>query len=54
MGFDSACQLPGMLGVFGRRAIHRYGGVWPFEARLAGDHWEARMEPWVADIIRDL
>lgn len=54
MGYHNPRQLPGTLGAFGRRAIHRYGGVWPFKPNWTGDHWEARMEPWVADVINDL
>ena len=54
MGFETPRSLPGTLGAFGRRAQHRYGGRWPFDARDQGQGWEARMEPWVAEVIHEL
>ena len=54
MGFGNPRQLPGTLGAFGRRAIHRYDGRWPFDAEKRNNEWHARMEPRVAEIIDEL
>ena len=54
MGFDNPRQLPGTLGAYGRRAIHRYGGRWPFDAEIRDFVWHACMAQWVADIIDEL
>ena len=54
MGYDNARSLPGTLGAFGRRANHRYGGVWPFEAKEFNGVWHARMSSEVAAIIATL
>lgn len=31
LGFPSKQSMPGLLGSFGKRANHRYGGIWPFD-----------------------
>ena len=52
--FPSARSMPGLLGAFGRRANHRYGGKWPFEKRWHEDASHMRMDADVAEEIRRL
>jgi len=54
LGFPSARSMPGLLGAFGRRANHRYGGKWPFEKCWHEHVWHMRMEADVAEEIRRL
>lgn len=54
LGFDTARSLPGLLGSFGKRANHRYEGVWPFEAIFQHDGWNMRMTAEDAEIINAL
>lgn len=46
--------MAGMLGAFGRRAKHRYGGRTPWESRWDGVHEKAfhRMRPTVAEAVQ--
>ena len=54
LGFPSARSMPGLLGAFGRRANHRYGGKWPFEKIWHEGAWHMRMDGDVAELIREL
>ena len=54
LGFSNARSLPGLLGAFGRRAEHRYRGVWPFERKLADGEWHLWMSQEAAEVIRPL
>jgi hypothetical protein len=54
LGFGTPRSLPGLLGAFGRRADHRYQGVWPFERKWANGQWNLWMSREAADIIGSL
>jgi hypothetical protein len=54
LGFPSARSMPGLLGAFGRRANHRYGGQWPFEKVWHEGAWQMRMGADIAQAIRAL
>ena len=54
LGYDTPRSLPGLLGAFGRRADHRYQGVWPFERKWANGQWNLWMPREAADIIGSL
>jgi predicted restriction endonuclease len=54
MGFDNARSLAGLLGAFGRRANHRYGGNWPFEAIKQDGIWHLFLSQKAADIVNGL
>jgi hypothetical protein len=54
LGYESARSMPGLLGAFGRRSKHRYGGTWPFEKVLHDGAWHMRMDPEIAEAIRAL
>lgn len=54
LGFPTARSLPGLLGAFGRRAIHRYDGFWPFEKEWENESWHMWMSAENAAIIRAL
>jgi hypothetical protein len=51
-----ASSLRGMLGAFGRRANHRYGGHKPWDEEWDPAAYEARyrMPGWIARIIQSL
>ncbi len=53
---NGAKSLAGMLGAFGRRAKHRYGGLRPFESRWDVDAGQSkhRMTAEVAAVIDEL
>lgn len=54
LGFPSKLSMPGLLGAFGRRANHRYGGAWPFEKAIwADDDSNFLMSEAAAQAIRD-
>ena len=48
--------VAGMLGAFGKRANHRYGGLKPWETEWDGRREEAkhRMDPSVASVIKSI
>jgi hypothetical protein len=48
--------MAGLLGAFGRRSKHRYGGQAPWVTEWDGNREEARhkMETGVAQIIREV
>jgi len=53
LGFPSKLSMPGLLGAFGRRANHRYGGAWPFEKAIwADDDSNFLMSEAAAEAIR--
>jgi len=54
LGFPTARSMPGLLGAFGRRANHRYGGVWPFKKVWHNSAWHMRMDADIAEVIRKL
>ena len=54
LGFDSQRSMPGLLGSFGLRSNHRYGGRWPFETDQHDDLWHMRMDARVAEAIQAL
>lgn len=54
LGFTSAFSMPGLLGAFGRRANHRYGGKWPFRTFRRDGVWHVLMTPDAAAAIRDV
>lgn len=55
LGFKTARSMPGLLGAFGRRANHRYGGKWPFEtAYRDGGAAFMRIEAPAAAALREV
>jgi hypothetical protein len=54
LGFETPRSLPGLLGAFGRRAKHRYGGAWPFKGEERDGQWHLFMSQEAADIINGL
>lgn len=53
---NGARGLAGMLGAFGRRAKHRYGGMTPWQSEWDPNRAEMRhrMDPKVAETVRNL
>lgn len=54
LGFPNSRSLPGLLGAFGRRAKHRYGGVKPFEGHRIDNRWHLRISAEAAEVINRL
>lgn len=56
MGLSTTRSLPGVLGAFGRRTKHRYGGYSPLRRRWdpAAGSWFMSMEAEVAAFLRAL
>lgn len=54
LNFPSNLSMPGLLGAFGRRANHRYGGAWPFKKAIwANEDSNFLMTEIAANAIRD-
>jgi len=51
LGFDSQRSMPGLLGSFGLRSNHRYGGR-SFETSQHDDLWHMRMDERVPEAIQ--
>jgi hypothetical protein len=54
LGYPTNRSLPGLLGAFGRRAKHRYGGAKPFVEEHHNGSWHLRMGQDAADVINGL
>jgi hypothetical protein len=51
LGYDNPRSFSGLLGSFGRRAIHRYEGIWPFHIERRDGEWQLFMSKENASVI---